>query len=278
MEISSVRAMDSAAVGKRGGNQPIDPISKNIQNEISDIQRQKRELSSKEELTNEEKMNKRKEMQQEIANLNMQLRQRQAEFRKEQQRKLASGEMRTDGDNAEGADTKEVKRKSAQIRDAKENDPENKNAEVRDTENKDTQIKEAGKENIESKRTEAAGAKEDEQVEDGGISQAQMQEIVANDAAMEQVKNQGIVIARMEEGVVILKGEIRQDEARGEDVSKKQAELAKQEERLRRASEFQASSSGKAAQLGISDTETGNIIGNTNFSKEKEQNIQVSFT
>lgn len=70
-----------------GMNMQTDSVSKNIQNQIANAQKALQELSSSEALTPEEKMKRRQEIQQEITNLNQQLRQHQIELRKEQQAK-----------------------------------------------------------------------------------------------------------------------------------------------------------------------------------------------
>ena len=62
-----------------------DTVSKNIQNQIANAQKQLQELSSNKDMSMEEKMNKRQEVQQQIADLNNQLRQHQIEMRREQQ-------------------------------------------------------------------------------------------------------------------------------------------------------------------------------------------------
>lgn len=62
-----------------------DSVSKNIQNQIANAQKQLQELSSNKEMSIEEKMNKRQEIQQQIADLNNQLRQHQIEMHREQQ-------------------------------------------------------------------------------------------------------------------------------------------------------------------------------------------------
>ena len=71
-------------------NTQNDPLSKNIQEQIANAQKQMQEISADTELTPEQKMKKRQEIQQQIANLNQQLRQRQIEQRKEQQAKAAA--------------------------------------------------------------------------------------------------------------------------------------------------------------------------------------------
>ena len=69
-----------------------DSVSKNIQNQIANAQKELQELSANKEMSIEEKMKKRQEIQQQIAELNQQLRQHQIEQRKEQQAKKFSME------------------------------------------------------------------------------------------------------------------------------------------------------------------------------------------
>lgn len=73
-----------------GINQGTDSYSRNIQKQISNAQKQLQELSSNENMTLEEKMEKRQEIQQQISDLTMQLRQYQAEQRKEKQQATGS--------------------------------------------------------------------------------------------------------------------------------------------------------------------------------------------
>ena len=70
-----------------GMNRPMatDSFSKNIQNQIANAQKELQELSSSKDMSIEEKMNKRQEIQQKIIDLNNQLRQHQIEMRREQQ-------------------------------------------------------------------------------------------------------------------------------------------------------------------------------------------------
>ena len=65
-----------------GMTQGNDSVSKNIQNQIANAQQKLQDLSSNEEMSLEDKMKKRQEIQQEINNLNQQLRQHQIEQRK----------------------------------------------------------------------------------------------------------------------------------------------------------------------------------------------------
>ena len=65
--------------GTMGMTQGNDSVSKNIQNQIANAQQKLQDLSSNEEMSLEDKMKKRQEIQQEINNLNQQLRQHQIE-------------------------------------------------------------------------------------------------------------------------------------------------------------------------------------------------------
>lgn len=69
--------------GSMGMTQAKDAVSKNIQNQISNAQKQLQGLSSNEEMSMEEKMKKRQEIQKQIMDLNHQLRQHQMEQRRE---------------------------------------------------------------------------------------------------------------------------------------------------------------------------------------------------
>lgn len=86
MTIGSVTGTnDNMQAGCYGMNMQTDSVSKNIQNQIANAQKALQELSSNEDMTLEEKMKKRQEIQQEITALNQQLRQHQTHQRKEQQ-------------------------------------------------------------------------------------------------------------------------------------------------------------------------------------------------
>lgn len=89
MKINGINGANTQ-MGQMGMNQAADSYSRNIQNQIANAQKQLQELSSNEEMTLEEKMKKRQEIQQQISDLNMQLRQHQAEQRKEKQQAKAS--------------------------------------------------------------------------------------------------------------------------------------------------------------------------------------------
>lgn len=74
--------LQAQRAGRNGGE---DAFSKNIQQQLANLNQQLQQLSSNKNMTPEEKMKKRQEIQQEIVNLNQQLRQHQMEIKREQQ-------------------------------------------------------------------------------------------------------------------------------------------------------------------------------------------------
>lgn len=263
MGIGSVKPVNGMAGVQGAGAQPVDSVSKNIEKEIANVQGQMQRLSSKEDMPPEEKVKKRQELQQELSSLNTQLRQRQAEVRKGQRREALTGETRVvRGDAAEAEKGRKtagetegnktagggVKRITADARGLEKSEEAGKGGERKALQAAD---KDAEREHI-----QAAGKEETDnrgiKPENIGISRAQMYAIVAGDSAGERMKRREAVIARMEGGIVILKGEIRQDEIRGADTEKKRVELEKQRKKAHKAAsglpdlEYPRRSAGKA--------------------------------
>lgn len=238
MGIGGVKAMDGIAGRQGAAVRPVDYASKNIQDEISNVQRQKQGLSSRQELSAEEKTKKRQELQQELSSLNTQLRQRQAEARKEQQKEELQGEvLRGEAQPADGS-VKDAEKAGNKVETEK---AEKNKASIGAGEEKNIDVESSEKEAV-SKGIPAAGKedaakadKKDAKLEDIGMPLREVQAIAEKDSAKEQTKRREAVIARMEGGIVILKGEIRQDELRGADVDKKKAELRKQEQKVQKA-------------------------------------------
>ena len=90
MRINGLNGVNNTQAGGMNMMQANDSVSKNIQNQIANAQKQLQEISSNKEMSLEEKMKKRQEIQQQITDLNNQLRQHQIEQRKEQQAKKSS--------------------------------------------------------------------------------------------------------------------------------------------------------------------------------------------
>ncbi len=87
-----INGLNGANIPAGGMNmtKATDSVSKNIQSQIANAQKQLLELSANKDMSIEEKMKKRQEIQQQITDLNNQLRQHQIELRKEQQVKKSS--------------------------------------------------------------------------------------------------------------------------------------------------------------------------------------------
>ena len=90
MRINGINGTNTQ-VGGMNMTQVSDSFSKNIQNQIANAQKQLQDLSANKDLSIEEKMKKRQEIQQQINDLNNQLRQHQMEQRKEKQQAKKSG-------------------------------------------------------------------------------------------------------------------------------------------------------------------------------------------
>lgn len=82
MTISGVSGVN-AGVGTIGMNQTQDPESRELQRQIADAKKKLQELSSDDSMSMEEKMKKRQEIQKQISELNIQLRQHQMELRRQ---------------------------------------------------------------------------------------------------------------------------------------------------------------------------------------------------
>ena len=74
MEINSINGINTQ-MRQMGMNQATDSYSRNLQNQIADAQKQLQELSSNKDMSQEEKMAKQQELQQQISDLIVQLRQ-----------------------------------------------------------------------------------------------------------------------------------------------------------------------------------------------------------
>lgn len=102
MEINGINGA-ATQMGRMGMNQATDSYSRNIQKQIADAQKQLQELSANTDMSLEEKTKRRQEIQQEISDLNLQLRQRQIEQRREKQQQQSSFDDLIGGKQKTGA-------------------------------------------------------------------------------------------------------------------------------------------------------------------------------
>lgn len=192
MTVNAIQSGNALAL-RAGGNLANDSYSRNIKNQIANAEKQLKELSSNETMSEDEKMKRREELQQQISDLNMQLRQHQTELR----RTSSSRSGQTQMEDFLGGSRKAGKQKSA-----------------------------------------GSGQT--------GINQSTMQAILSADGSMKQAKVQGSVAMRMEGRAGVLKAEIKQDEALGDNAEKKKAELAALEQKAQAATESQLTNLAEA--------------------------------
>lgn len=273
MGIVGVTSMNSMSNRQMTMTGSTDSKSKSIENEITGVQQQMQKISTKEDLSVNEKTNERKKLQKEISGLNTELKQHQEELRKSQKREIMMAELQEDKEPAKeekskgkiqvdetsldkAAETKEEGQAGRQgtviaktedgivLFKGKNNQDENLGI---DAEKK--QADEAKEQVVDEKETKAADSDKDK---DTGLSRKEMFEIVSTDASAKQTNRQETVIARIQGGIAILKGEINQDERSGADTAKKQAELEKMEQKEQRARSFPFSVLGEANNTGKS--------------------------
>lgn len=86
MNVSGISAACMQS-GQIGMSQETDALSRDLQNQIQNLQKQLKEISANTEMPMETKMKKRQEIQKQISDLEIQLRQHQAEVRQEGRQK-----------------------------------------------------------------------------------------------------------------------------------------------------------------------------------------------
>lgn len=237
--VSSWNRMSDMQMNKTG---LTDTKSKSIQKEITDVQQQMQKLPSKEEFSASEKAEERKKLQKEISNLNIKLKLHQEELLKSQKREAMLAELQVEkATSPDKADKEELS--------AQEKQAGGQGSVI--TKNSDGTVILKEEKNQDGKRSEETEDKKKENIEtdevkDAGLSHKEMHAIVSADNSIQRADRQGVVIARIKDGVVILKGEINQDERYGADTGKKQAEFEKMEKREQRARTFQYSALGEA--------------------------------
>ena len=263
-EARQSRGTGQEAASREAAVQPADAVSKNIQDEISEVQRQKQGLSSKQEMSEAERSKKKQELQQKLNSLNTRLRQRQAEVSRKQKQADRLEELSASNTGRTRRTEESGRPKTAPDRKAGKNTRQGMDAEAPVT--KDAVEKMTGAENTErsaGKTERNTGTSErntgmtghspgkieqgageikrsaednrDEQLKASGIPQDKIQSIVSGEISIEQTDRREAVIARIEGGIAILKGEIRQDEMLGNDVQKKKADLKAREMKVRNA-------------------------------------------
>lgn len=270
-----------------------EPKIKNIQNELTNVQLQMQKLASKKELSTNEKTDEQKKLQKEVSSLNTKLKQQQEALRKSQKRELMLAKLQEDKKLTQ----KETSEDNIQTQETSKDKADDKALPTKqDTKRLGTVIlqnsngtviltggmKQDGNRGIDTEKKQDDKAKEENTPEketktidsdtssDINLSAKKMHAIVSAGSSIQQANRQGTIIARTKDGIVILKGEIRQDELRDVNTERKQDELEKMEKKEQIATSFQFSVLGKANHTMKSATETNmaKIKGRTQSSAE----------
>ncbi len=316
MGIGSVTSTNNMSSAKMLTAVSTDSKINSIQNKITDAKQQMQKISPKEDLSVNEKEIERKKLQKEISSLNTELKQHQEALSKSQKREILMAELQEDQEQ-----TKEKKTEDKiQTADTSLDNPAEKNlpTDKRQAENPGTvivsnsdgtviykgKVSQDEKPDIDAEtkqtdetREKGIAEKEDKTADgdtakDTGLSHKKIYSFVSADSAVDQANRQGAIIARTRDGIAVLKGEINQDEKRGVDTERKQAELKQLEKKEQRAISFQASILGEAhntmkSAADTADTETnaktwGNAKSNAffnsvNISQKETQAAQQDF-
>ena len=302
MGIGGVTSSNSMSVMQMTTAGTPDAKSKKIQDEITDVEREMQKISSNADLSYTEKTDEKKTLQKEISNLNTKLDQRQEELLRSQKRESMLAELRNDQkpkkaeDDADDLPTKEASSDTAAetnqtpAADASQTQlqagaviastedgtvilkEDAKPSETQESVPETEQAAETKEENVVEEESKAADNDTDTDVRPSG---EEMRAMVSADTSAQLANRQGTIIAKTEDGIAILKGEIAQDERRGVNTERKQTELEQMEKQQERAAAFQFSVLGNAMDPAVGT----NVAGMENAAQEDptaQQRFQVS--
>lgn len=283
MGIGSVTSMNSMSGMRTITAGSAEPKSKRIQNEIINVQQQMQNLSSKEDLSVNEKTNEREKLQKELSSLNTELKQYQEEFRKSQRREIMMAELQEDKETAK--DEKPEAKTQTEEKSLDNADEKNLPADGQHTDrqgvvvfrdsdgvvilkdglnqNEESDVNNDKKQTDESK--EDIAAKKPDNVDnaaakDASLSHKEIHAMVSAGSSVQQANRLGTIIANTSDGIAILKSEIDRDEERGIDTERKRADLEKMEKAEQRTIAFQSSILGEANSA-MKSAATTNAVG-----------------
>ncbi|MBD5540620.1 MAG: hypothetical protein HDR00_05410 [Lachnospiraceae bacterium] len=276
--ITSTNSMLSMQMNTAGST---DTKSKKVQDEITSAEQQLKKLSSTQELSVAEKNNERQKIQKEISSLNTELKQHQEELSRSQKREAMMAKLLEDkkpANEEKSEDKVQAKETSSDKADEKtllsNRQTEQPGTVIADNDDGTVILKEETNPANEAKEDSAEKKAENtnsDKAADAGLSQKEMHAIVSSDASVQQASRQGAVIAKTRDGIAIFKGEMRQNERRGIDTEKAQAELEKMKRQEQRATAFQSSTLGEANNTMKSATEA-NGAGTKNQTQVNAEN------
>ncbi len=263
-----------------------DQKSKNLQDDITNVQRKIQKLSSESALSVNEKAEEKEKLQKEKSNLDTKLKLHQDELLKSQKREIKLAELQ-ENRKPEKEEESENSVQAAEVSSPSNAADEKKlpaddrhnlqpgtvimqnsdgtvilkevlnQAAVNDT---DTQTETQGVQ-AQTRKEEAAAEEETKTAEedtpaDTGFSAQDVQAMVSADTSMKQADRQGALVTRTDNDIAVLKGEIKQDAARGVDTERKQAELEDLQKQSKRELGVQFSMLGEVNNMIPSAAET----------------------
>lgn len=267
-----------------------DQKSKSIQTEITEVQQQLQKLSSEEGLSANEKADERKKLQKEKSSLDTELKQHQEELLRSQKREAMLAELRGEQDpiGETGAEDEAAAAEPSANTAAQENPPtDGQSAQALQpgsviTQNSDGTVilkevmnpAKTSEESGQTRQADAANAEttseeetkpEDDDTDADPVSEfrptaTEMQAMVSADTSSQLADRMGTLVTKTDDGIAVLKGEIKQDTLYGTDTERKQAELEKMQKQRQREMAVQFSMLGDAdnAMKAAVDTESTN--------------------
>ena len=315
MGIGSITSAKTMTVMQVAPSALKDQKSKSIQNEITEVRQQMQKLSSKEDLSANEKTNERKKLQKEISGLTTELKQHQDDLLRSQKREQMLAKLWEDKkpvkEDISETDTRSEEEASNTTDKSDQSYKEQPSAQTNSiiAQNSDGTVilKEITGQDRNSDRytkTEAAVETEeevhdetetntnDDAAADFRPSSREIQAMVTSDSSLQQTRHLGTIISKTSDGIAILKEEIEQAKELGLDTELKQAELKKIERQEQLAMAFQFSILGEADKAlqsaanpqsskdKATDRENNAYINALNLSREEyasQQKFYVSF-
>ena len=281
MGIGGVTSSNNMSVMQMTTASTPDAKSKKIQDEITDVEREMQKVSSNADLSYTEKTDERKSLQKEISSLNTKLDQRREDLLRAQKRESMLAELREnqkpkkEEDAEDDLQAKEASSDTAaETATAEGAQSQPQGSVIADTDDGTVILKkEAGSSEAQGGVSEKEQTVETEDDDDektkatdsdtdanATLSGEEMRAMVSSDTSAQLASRQGTIVTKTEDGIAILKGEIAQDERRGVNTERKQAELEKMEKQEERAMAFQFSELGKAMNVTNPAAET-NVTG-----------------
>lgn len=298
MGISGIASTNSMSVMQMPSTDLKDHKSKNIQNEITEVQQQLQKLSSTEELSANEKADERKKLQKEKSSLDNELKQHQEELLRSQKREAMLAELREAQNPSKEEDEDKI-----QVAQSPANTEETENPKAGEQQTQPLQpgtvisessdgkviLKEVMNQSedntsaAETKPTEetkeaAAAAEatepEEEETDTDPVKEFrptanEMQAMVSADTSSQMADRMGALVTKTNDGIALLKGEIKQDSYYGTDTEQKEAELKDMQKQRQREMAVQFSMLGEAgnAMQAAFDTESANTAAQNDTGK-----------